>query len=212
MKEIKIAKESINKVNYIISNMNGKTFHNHYHILYDICSSLEKNNLTYLEIGAYGGGSASLVSLHESVSKVYSIDIGQPIKKEIPINNVNKFKHHNCSYEYIEGDSKSQNIINYVHENVKNIDVFFIDGDHTYNAVIQDFNNYKELVVSGGYIVFDDYRDSTHSPDVFHAVNKIVEEINKDEFDIIGTLNYDLLSETNQPNLGGSNEFILRKK
>ena len=35
----------------------------------------------------------------ENVSKVYSIDIGYPIPKEVSIKNVNKFKHPNCFYK-----------------------------------------------------------------------------------------------------------------
>ena len=31
-----ITKTSLEKVNYIINNMENKSFHNHYHILYDI--------------------------------------------------------------------------------------------------------------------------------------------------------------------------------
>ena len=86
------SEESLKKVNEVISKMEGNTFHNHYHILYDICNFLNKKNITYLEIGTYAGGSSSLVSMNENVSKIYSIDIGCPIKKEIPIKNVNKFK------------------------------------------------------------------------------------------------------------------------
>ena len=213
MKEhkIKITKESILKVNHVMSNMEGKTFHNHYHILYDICNMFNKKNITYLEIGAFAGGSASLVSMNENVNKVYSIDIGHPINKEIPIRNVNNFKHKNCEYEYIHGDSKSVDIIKYVHKTIPSIDILFIDGDHSYNAVIEDFENYKDFVNQGGYIVFDDYIDPVHSPDVVYAVNKIANSLDKEEYEIIGSLNYELLSETNCPNLGGSNEFILRK-
>ncbi len=210
--KINITEDSINRVNEIIQNMEGKSFHNHYHILYDIITSLGKKNQTYLEIGAYCGGSASLVSTNENVSKVYSIDIGHPIPKEVPIKNVNKSKHSNCEYEYFHGNSRLNNTIEKVKSSVPEIDVFFIDGDHSYNAVIEDFNNYKDLVSKGGVIVFDDYHDKIHSPDVFHAVNDIVKTLNLDEYEIIGSLNYDLIKKTNFPNIESSNEFILIKK
>ena len=87
---ITITEESIHKVNLIISEMEGKTFHNHYHIIYDLCTSLKKNNIIYLEIGTFAGGSASLISSHKDVEKVISVDIGHPIDMKIPIKNVNK--------------------------------------------------------------------------------------------------------------------------
>lgn len=213
MKEssIKITQDSLDKLNNIISNMDNRTFHNHYHILYDLCSSFEKKDLIYLEIGTFAGGSASLVSSHKSVVKVVSVDLGHPIQKEIPINNVNKFKNSNCVYKYIEGDSTSDKIKNQVYELLDKIDILFIDGDHKYQSVSKDFENYKNLVSKNGYIIFDDYMDSEFSPDVFSAVNDIVKNLNPKEYQIIGSLTYDLLNSTNYPNLISSNEFIIKK-
>lgn len=207
-----ITEKSINKINEIMSKMDGHTFHNHYHIIYDICTFLNKKNIVYLEIGTFAGGSASLISTHENVSRVISVDVGNPIKKEIPINNVNKFKHKNCTYEYIEGDSTKEETIRTVYSKLENVDILFIDGDHKYSAVIKDFDNYKNLVSKNGFIIFDDYMDPIHSPDVFTAVNDIVNNINKEEYEIIGSLKYDLISKTNSPNQPSSNEFILIKK
>ena len=208
---IEITENSLNIINEIIDKMDKHSFHNHYHILYDLCNSLNKKNITYLEIGAFAGGSASLMSTNENVSRIFSVDIGRPINKEIPIKNVNKFKHNNCKYDYIEGDSTSAKIIEKVTETVGLVDILFIDGDHSYNAVIQDFENYKNLVLKGGFIVFDDYMDSVHSPDVYKAVNHIINFIDKNEYEIIGSLKYDLIKKTNNPQLVSSNEFILRK-
>lgn len=208
---IKITEDSLNIINDIISKMDNKTFHNHYHILYDLCTSLNKENITYLEIGAYAGGSASLISTHKNVSKVLSIDIGYPINKEITINNVTKFKHDNCTYDYIEGNSMSVDTKNKIYSMINNVDILFIDGDHTYDAVIKDFENYKDLVLPNGYIVFDDYLDPIYSPDVFTAVNDIVNKLDKNEYNIIGSLKYDLIKKTNSPNQPSSNEFILQK-
>jgi predicted O-methyltransferase YrrM len=209
--DFEITEMSINKINYIISKMEKYTFHNHYHIIYDLCTFLNKPDIIYMEIGAFAGGSASLMSTHKNVIRVISIDIGYPISKEIPINNVNKFKHENCTYEYIESDSTKQETKELVVSKIKNVDILFIDGDHEYNAVVKDFENYKDLVVKNGFIIFDDYLDSIHSPDVFKAVNDIVNTLNKDEYEIIGSLSYDLLGKTNSPQFLSSNEFIIRK-
>jgi cephalosporin hydroxylase len=213
MKENKLnfTKESIDILNYIIENMENKTFHKHYHILYDLCNNLGYENQTYLEIGAFAGGSASLVSSNNNVINAYSIDLGQPIDKEIAISNVNKFKNKNCKYEYIQGSSYDEKIVNYVKSKVDKIDILFIDGDHGYDAVINDFNNYKDLVVSNGYIVFDDYMDFEFSPQVKPAVDDLVKGLNPNEYEVIGSLNYEnyYLVESN---LKSNNEFILRKK
>jgi len=211
MTNINITEISLNIVNEIIKNMERHTFHNHFHILYDLCENIDKDNITYMEIGTFAGGSASLMSKNQKVKKIISVDIGYPIKKEIPIKNVNNFKHDNCEYDYIEGDSKSEETIKKVYDLIKNVDILFIDGDYKYNAVIKDFENYKDLVLPGGFIVFDDYLDDVHSPGVYPAVNDIVNNLDKNEYEIIGSLNYDLIKKTNNPDLKSSNEFIIRK-
>jgi len=211
MTNINITEISLNIVNEIIKNMERHTFHNHFHILYDLCENIDKDNITYMEIGTFAGGSASLMSKNQKVKKIISVDIGYPIKKEIPIKNVNNFKHDNCEYDYIEGDSKSEETIKKVYDLIKNVDILFIDGDHKYNAVIKDFENYKDLVLPGGFIVFYDYLDDVHSPGVYPAVNDIVNNLDKNEYEIIGSLNYDLIKKTNNPDLKSSNEFIIRK-
>lgn len=46
-----------------------------------------------------------------------------------------------------------------------------IDGGHTTRNVVLDFLLYSPSVVKGGFIVFDDYRDFDHSPEVGPAVD-----------------------------------------
>ncbi|NER60341.1 class I SAM-dependent methyltransferase [Pseudomonas sp. MAFF212428] len=46
-----------------------------------------------------------------------------------------------------------------------------IDGGHDGRNVLLDFLLYSPSVVPGGFIVFDDYRDFTHSPEVGPAVD-----------------------------------------
>ena len=62
-----------------------------------------------------------------------------------------------------------------------------------------------------GYLIFDDYLDSTHSADVKPTVDSIVENLPENTYEIIGSLKYDLLKETNVPNFESSNLFILKK-
>lgn len=206
----KITEISLIKTNEIMSSMESHSFHNHFHILYDICNEF-KQDITYLEIGCFAGGSASLVSSHHLVKNSYSIDLGFPISNNIPIKNVNKYKNKNCNYNYIEGDSKSIEIVNYVHTIIDTVDILYIDGDHSYNGVINDFKNYEKLVKNNGYLIFDDYHDYKFSPEVKSAVDFIVDNYSENKYEIIGSLSYDLIKKTNLPEFKFSNLFIFKK-
>jgi predicted O-methyltransferase YrrM len=66
----------------------------------------------------------------------------------------NEWKH---EYDLIKGSSHDSKVINYVKENYPEIDLLFIDGDHTKKGVLQDWDDYSNLVTKGGIVVFDDY-------------------------------------------------------
>jgi cephalosporin hydroxylase len=175
-----------------------------------LLNGLASQSSTYLEIGSYAGGSASLVASNEKVKNVYSVDLGTPINKEIPIKNVNNFKNKNCEYLYFQGSSFDQNTIDVVKTTVGKVDILFIDGDHSYNGVLNDFKNYSDMVKNGGYIVFDDYMDNIYSPEVNGAVDYIISNLLDNNYEIIGSLVYPELTLTNIVKTS-SNEFIIRK-
>ena len=199
MKEVNynfiITKNSLSKNKEISNNMEGSTFHFHTHILYDIRTSLGEEEKTYLEIGSYAGGSQSLISSHNYKTNCYTIDLGEPISKDIVIRNVDKFKNIKNTFKYYQGNSQDINIVNQVKTDLKNVDILFIDGDHSRQGVLLDFKNYSDLVVNGGYIAFDDYLDFEHSPQVKGAVDEIVSGLNLNEYKIIGSIKYDLIKE-----------------
>ena len=199
MKEVNynfiITKNSLSKNKEISNNMEGSTFHFHTHILYDIRTSLGEEEKTYLEIGSYAGGSQSLISSHNYKTNCYTIDLGEPISKDIVIRNVDKFKNVKNTFKYYQGNSQDINIVNQVKTDLKNVDILFIDGDHSRQGVLLDFKNYSDLVVNGGYIAFDDYLDFEHSPQVKGAVDEIVSGLNLNEYKIIGSIKYDLIKE-----------------
>jgi predicted O-methyltransferase YrrM len=180
MNNFTLTKTSLDITQHISDNMFGNTFHHHFHFLYDLRSNIDKKIVTYVEIGAFCGASSCLMLNHPKQVNVIAIDIGL----------------------YTPGG------INTIKSKVSEIDILFIDGDHSYHSVIQDFNNYKDLVISGGYIVFDDYNDSQYSPEVKPAVDDIINSLNG-EFEIIGCIEntfnarpYDWVY---------NNDFILRK-
>jgi cephalosporin hydroxylase len=205
---MKYTKESLDILEKVSRVIAEQTFHHHYHILYDIVTSYEDTQqLTYVEIGCYAGGSACLV-LQRPNTQVVSIDLGDPISPEVVKENVTKLNVHNNSYTYLQGNSQDTEMVERLSKEVSGIDVLFIDGDHSYQGVINDFLLYKDLVNTRGYIVFDDYNDWQFSPEVKLAVNDIV-EIHGSDYKVIGTL----------PNTVGArpvelldgNEFIIHK-
>jgi predicted O-methyltransferase YrrM len=167
-----------------------KTFHHHYHILYDIAESIGKKEINYVEIGCYAGGSACLM-LQRTKTNVISIDLGEPISEEVVLNNTKNHNIHKNSFSYIKANSQiletKERLKSIMSDYVsQEIDILFIDGDHSFNGVHNDFNLYEDLVSIGGYIVFDDYHDPEHSPDVNGAVNNIVSNLKN--YEVIGTI------------------------
>lgn len=178
---MEITKKSLELTQLITETIH--TFHHHYHILYDIANSFE-GEVNYLEIGAYAGGSASLV-LQRPNTKVFSIDLGEPVPKEQVLENVSRMNILENKYEYIQGNSQLEETKKELLKKVKKVDLFYIDGDHSAVGVKADFYLYQDMVKVGGYIVFDDYNDP-HSPEVKPAVTEILSTL--EGWEIIGTI------------------------
>lgn len=178
--------ESLKKTREISNLMEVGTFHHHYYILLDIVNSYpQEYNLNYVEIGCYAGGSVCLVSQRKNTNLI-SIDLGHPIPQEVTLRNLNKFNINDNKFNYIKGDSKKLETLSELKKLINEIDVLFIDGDHSFNGVISDFEIYSPLVKSGGYIIFDDYNDKIHSPQVKPAVDKLISTLS--DYKIIGTI------------------------
>jgi cephalosporin hydroxylase len=66
----------------------------------------------------------------------------------------------NCTF--IEGSSHDQSTYDALVKELdgKLIDFLFIDGDHTYEGVKQDYEMYSNLVNEGGWIAFHDINDT----------------------------------------------------
>ena len=55
----------------------------------------------------------------------------------------------------------------------KKIDFLWIDGDHSYEGVKRDIEDWLPLVKKNGFVCFHDYRDE---PDVKEAVDEIAKD------------------------------------
>ena len=160
------------------------------------------------------GASAGLVLHNKYKTNVFCVDpcIGVIKNKYTKINN--NLKHVNCHGNKIHvfrNYSQDNELLKQLKDENFKIDMLFIDGDHAYNAVIRDFNNYKDFVNRQGYIIFDDYHDREFCPDVKKAVDFVVKNLDPNEFEVIGALeNYHNISDKQKfPYI---NEFILYKK
>lgn len=81
----------------------------------------------------------------------------------------------------ITGDSHDRNTLEKV-ENIlcgEELDFLFIDGDHSYEGVKQDFEMYKHLIKNGGYIGFHDINDTQHHRNLNCHVSRFWDEIDK---------------------------------
>lgn len=117
---------------------------------------------TIVEIGTAAGGTLYILCRYvKSAQKIVSIDLpggrfggGYPAQKE-------KFFREFASDKKIyllRGDSHTDEIMSALSKilNGENVDFLFIDGDHTYAGVKDDFQRYKGFVAKSGIVAFHD--------------------------------------------------------
>lgn len=102
-----------------------------------------------LEIGSHQG--ASLAVWIEEFEPALAIGVEAELSERTEAL-------HKLPATIIYGDSTAYDTVMFVREKLegRKIDFLYIDGDHSYQAVLADFMNYRDLVATGGYIVFDD--------------------------------------------------------
>jgi len=130
-----------------------------------------------LEIGRWRGGSTLLITMAMGPGGVlWSIDNGE---KELRLSeNVNRFdpeieevlRRVGLKAKLIVGDSKT---INFQEDD---LDLVFIDGDHTYDGVKSDFERFAPRLKVGGALVFDDAWPDRFFPSHTESVGRLIEE------------------------------------
>lgn len=104
-----------------------------------------------IEIGTYTGGTAAAFS--EYCRHVFSVDRNRQL---VGASNVH----------YITGDSHAEETFKELIETMgremgmMRADILFIDGDHSLDGTIKDFNDYSPLIRRGGLVAFHDIVDS----------------------------------------------------
>jgi predicted O-methyltransferase YrrM len=110
---------------------------------------------TVVEIGTCRGGTFYLLcKASTGNASVLTMDITMPRwRKRL----LRSFARSSQSLILVRGDSHSRKTIKEVKESLRSeIDLLFIDGDHSYNGVKKDFINYSPLVRKRGWIAFHD--------------------------------------------------------
>jgi hypothetical protein len=142
----------------------------------------------YVEIGVLYGGSIIEHMKDPQTCKFIGIDpfTGYYGKEHDHVRNINLKNHfeivksnldtnnpHNHPYELVKG--LSQDVVEEFEKLDLEIDLLFIDGDHSHKGVIADYDNYFKFVKKDKYIIFDNYNDPAW-PEVTTAVDEIIEK------------------------------------
>ena len=87
--------------------------------------------------------------------------------------------------QFVNGDSHAPATLEYIKELMPEIDLLFIDGDHSYEGVKQDWEMYSPLVRAGGIVGFHDIAyGRNRNPESIIKSGKVFDEISgyrKDE-------------------------------
>lgn len=135
-----------------------------------------------LEIGTAKGGSFYIWSRYlDSVEYLISLDLpGGRFGGGYDEQKTNIFREFAPSKEmhFIRDNSHQESTYDDVSELVDGtVDFLFIDGDHTYEGVKQDFEMYRELVSEGGIIALHDIANHPDNEAVVEKRRQEVEDI-----------------------------------
>lgn len=210
---VSLARESgsLDLAKAVARTMRGRTFHHHYHFLYDVRTLLGPERKVYLEIGVYHGGSLALMLHHPYDTDLHGVDpLDLPDQAELARSNIETFNTRGRSVTLHRGRSQDPVVLRRLE--ALPVDLLFIDGDHSGATVLRDFEAYAPRVRPGGFILFDDYIDPLYSPEVRPAVDAIVEDLRTGrrpgDYEILGRL-AEIRPGPGEPAL--SPTFLLRK-
>lgn len=179
--------------------IDGRICHSSIILLNILANNIDINN--YMEIGVHNGGSMTmLLSSNNKNINIYGIDLFEDMYDETKHlnkekfttyqyfkrdnlsmtktrNNLDKVKKHynnNSNINLLQGNSYfDETETNFKEElNSHELDLLFIDGDHTLDGVKNDYDRYSKYVKKGGYIIFDDY----HHPIIKEYCDKLLKE------------------------------------
>ena len=141
---------------------------------------------TILEIGTANGGTLFLLTrFSDKHSLVITMDLPESLffrGFDFKIRRFYKsFASNHQKVELINGDSHELSTLKKLKKVLKDreLDILFIDGDHSYEGVKKDFEMYSPLVRKGGLIVFHDIVVVPPEIEKNNGVNKFWNEIKR---------------------------------
>jgi len=157
--------------------------------IYAVAHFLRARNGTgnFLEIGSKYGGTFHLwASLSENKNHKILLDLPAGkfagISQESCDERDSKLRTLHQNFHTVIGDSHSlesfKNVINIMKVNkFDKLDFLFIDGDHTENGCMQDFQMYSPLVRKGGIVAFHDIKETKLHNKLGIKVHKVWENL-----------------------------------
>ena len=156
----------------------------HFEIL-GLTQAVEKlNPKVIVEVGTNMGGSLfCFTKVATSDALIISVDLpdgmgggGYPLYRS---DFYKSFATNNQKMHLLRENSHDDNTLNKVKQILGNqkIDFLFLDGDHSYEGIKQDFEMYSPLVRSGGLVGFHDIKPSL--PDNWRQVGPFWEELKR---------------------------------
>lgn len=140
-----------------------------------------------MEVGTYGGGTFyTLCQLANDDATLVSLDLHQGQYdnigyKEVGLRSLGK---PNQTIYALNRDSHEEESFEWAKGVLLNneLDYLFIDGDHSYDGVKQDFEMYSPLVKEGGIILFHDIQPHNKGAQVDILWNEIKNNYRHEEF------------------------------
>lgn len=172
------------------------SFHEQVKLLGHLCLELFHRPGDILEIGVWKGKSLSLMGkLSPRGTKLVGVDPceinGQREELSTFINSI--LPEATVIVDYSERAVRQVTAISKAYK------LIHIDGGHAAHHVWADFLLYSGLLAEGGYLVFDDYADVKHSPEVKIAIDELYRSGMFKGFKVLGPID------------GFLNSFVLKK-
>lgn len=112
-----------------------------------------------VELGTQHGGTYwAWCQIAADTASIVSIDLPGNDERR---SRLRSYPRRTQSQTLIEGDSHDPRTVRMVDGLRGSVDLLFIDGDHSYEGVRSDFENYAHLVKPGGVIAFHDIAPSS---------------------------------------------------
>jgi len=169
---------------YDIADAFGYLTHNEVTGLKSLAKMLPKKPV--IAIIGVGAGTSSVAIMEQRKDAIlFSIDIREESPFGGLVNELNAFKERGLDvtgrHDQIRGDSKEVG-----KTFPEKLDMLFIDGDHSYEGCLGDFENWIDHIKFGGVLAFDDYGENKHGDETWPAVRKVIDEHVRPKFNEIG--------------------------